>query len=155
MVIKMTYNTMLKEIRLEKSLTQAEVAEAIGINRVQYNQYENNYFNIPIKHLISMSNYFEKSIDYILGLSSTETYINSKTKINTIEAGTRLKEFRKENNLTQEKLAKLLKTTFSNIGFYEKGRNLIATPFLYEICKKYQISADYLLGKTDKPKYLK
>ena len=31
---------------------------------------------------------------------------------------------------------------------------LIATPFLYTICKKYNISADYLLGKIDNPKYL-
>ncbi len=41
------------------------------------------------------------------------------------------------------------------IANYELGINLIATPFLYSICKKYNISADYLLGKIDKPKYLK
>ena len=56
--------------------------------------------------------------------------------VENIIAGKRLKEFRKENKLTQKKLASILNTTFSNIAFYEKGRNLIATPFLYEICKK-------------------
>ena len=32
------------------------------------------------------------------------------------------------------------------------GKNIIATPFLYTICKKYNISADYLLGKTNTKK---
>lgn len=27
----------------------------------------------------------------------------------------------------------------------------IATPFLYTICKEYNVSADYLLGKINKP----
>ena len=36
----------------------------------------------------------------------------------------------------------------------EKGKYLISIPFLYTICKKYNISADYLLGKIDNPKYL-
>ena len=74
--------------------------------------------------------------------------------VENIIAGKRLKEFRKENKLTQEKLANILNTTFSNIAFYEKGRNLIAIPVLYEICKKYNISADYLLGRIDNPKFL-
>lgn len=67
----------------------------------------------------------------------------------------RLKEFRKENKLTQESLAQLLNVVKGTVGNYESGRALIATPFLYEICKKYKISADYLLGKIDEPKYLK
>ena len=57
--------------------------------------------------------------------------------------------------MTQKKLALILNTTYSNIAFYEKGRNFIATPFLYQICHKYHISADYLLGKINEPKYLK
>ena len=69
--------------------------------------------------------------------------------------GERLKEFRKNNKLTQSKLAVILNTTQSVIADYERGRYLIATPFLYTICKKYNISADYLLGKIDNPKYLK
>ena len=67
----------------------------------------------------------------------------------------RLKEFRKENKLSQVKLSFLLNVAKGTIGNYETARSLIATPFLYTICKKYHISADYLLGKVDSPKYLK
>ncbi len=67
----------------------------------------------------------------------------------------RLKEFRKENKLTQVKLAEILNIANGTIAEYERGTNIIATPFLYTICKNYNISADYLLGKIDEPKYLK
>lgn len=149
----MNLKNKLKELRTENKLNQSQIAEAVNISRVQYNQYENDYYCIPIKHLINISTYYEASIDYILNLSNTKKYQNYKN-IDNIKAGKRLKEFRKENKLTQEKLANILNTTFSNIAFYEKGRNLIATPFLYEICKKYNISADYLLGRIDNPKFL-
>ena len=63
----------------------------------------------------------------------------------------RLKKFRKDNNLTQEKLAKILNISRTTITEYERGTNFIATPFLYTISSKFNISADYLLGKIDIP----
>ncbi len=66
----------------------------------------------------------------------------------------RFKEFRKEHKLTQGKLGKDLNASPAIITYHENKRTTIATPFLYDICKKYNISADYLLGKTDTPKYL-
>ena len=41
------------------------------------------------------------------------------------------------------------------ISEYENKNRLISTSYFYSICKKYHISADYLLGKIDNPKYLK
>ena len=57
--------------------------------------------------------------------------------------------------ITQIELAKVLNTNQSVIANYERGRNYIATPFLYTISKTYHISADYLLGLIDTPKKLK
>ena len=62
---------------------------------------------------------------------------------------------RNKNMLTQSKLAEILNTNQSVIANYERGRTPVVPPFLYAICKKYNISADYLLGKSDSPKYLK
>ena len=149
----MKYSEILKKLRNQNNYTQEEIAQKLGINRSTYKDYEIQTSIIPIKHLITISKVYNVSIDYILGLTNIESYPSNNT-IENKKAGERLKEFRKENNLTQQKLASLLNTTFSNIAFYEKGRNLISTTFLYEICKKYNISADYILGKIDKPKYL-
>ncbi len=149
----MDYNYTLKALREDKNLRQKDIANLLKIDRKTYNHYETKEKIIPIKHLVYLSKYYDVSIDYILNLTDEKQY-DSTHDVDKIEAGKRLKEFRKDNKITQVKLASMLNTTFSSIAFNEKGRNLIATPFLYTICKKYNISADYLLGKINSPKYL-
>lgn len=133
---------------------QIDIANLLKIDRSQYGKYENEYTTIPIKHLNTLCNYFNISLDYIFSLTDNKQYNNSKNDINLLESGKRLKEFRKENKITQTKLADFLTTSFSNVSAYERGINIISTTYLYAICKKYNISADYLLGKIDSPKYL-
>ncbi len=140
--------------RENKELKQYELAKILGIYKGTYNQYETEYTIIPIKHLITICNYFDISLDYIFGFTNIKRYSNYTKEFNKNIVGTRLKEFRKEKNITQKNLANSLNTTQSVIADYEKGRYLIATPFLYTICKKYKISADYLLGRTNTPELI-
>lgn len=86
-------------------------------------------------------------LDYIFEFTNKKTYDEINTNIS--KEPINLKKFRKSINLTQDKLAKALNTTQAVIANYERGRNLIGTPFLYDICKKYNISADYILGRID------
>ncbi len=145
----MNYGIQLKTLREEQNLTQEETAKLINIKRSLYNQYEQQYDIIPIYRLNDLANVFDVSIDYLLQITSNRKYLNNKKDISLEDTKTRLKEFRKEYNLTQQKLASILNTNQSVIANYERGRNIIATPFLYTICKKYNISADYLLGKSN------
>ncbi|MCI8671297.1 MAG: helix-turn-helix transcriptional regulator [Bacilli bacterium] len=151
----MLYKDRLKRLREEKELTQAFLAELLNIHEFVYGQYEREYTIMPIRHLNTLSNYFNVSVDYLFSFSLEKNYGNIRSSIDLNIVALRLKEFRKENKLTQESLAQLLNVVKGTVGNYESGRALIATPFLYEICKKYKISADYLLGKIDEPKYLK
>lgn len=151
----MIFEINLLSIREENKLSQIEIAKKLNISNSLYSRYERNAENIPIKTLIKISEIFNASIDYIFGFNNAKQYKSSTNDINSKIAGTRLKEFRKKQKLTLEKLAQELNTTKSVICNYERGRNFIASPFLYTICKNYKISADYLLGKIDSPKYLK
>lgn len=151
----MDFNDNLRLLREENNLRQEDVAKVLGISRSTYKDYELRISIIPVKYLNVLSNFYSVNIDFILTLSERKQIINLKSEIDKAKAGLRLKEFRKENGLTQKELANYLNTTFSTIAFYEKGRNLIATPFLYTICKTYGVSADYLLGKINEPKYWK
>ena len=149
------YANKLKELREEKNLSQSKLTKILNLDNSVYAKYEKEYEIIPVKHLNTLCNYFKVSFDYIFDLSNISSYKKEIPDIDYLKAGTRLKEFRKENKLTQVKLANLLNTVQPVIANYEKGKFLIATPFLYTICTKYKISADYLLGKIDNPKYLK
>lgn len=148
------YFNRLKELRENRNLNLQDISKILDFEKDTYGKFEREYTIIPLKHLNTLCNYYQVSFDYIFEFSNN-IYENIKNEINTNISGERLKEFRKENKLTQLKLANILNVDRSIISNYENGKNLIATPFLYDICKKYKISADYLLGKTDSPKYLK
>ena len=151
LVINMLYNERLKYLRERAGLTQKEVGALINIDSGTYCHYEKEELLIPIKHLNTLCNYFSVSLDYIFKFSNNKTYKNIKQDINKDISKERLKKFRKDNNLTQEKLAKILNISRTTITEYERGTNFIATPFLYTISSKFNISADYLLGKIDNP----
>ena len=143
----MEYKLRLKNVREEKGLSQKEVADLLGIDRTVYTKYENGYELIPIKHLITFCNQFQVSVDFIFSLRY-ESSCSLEFHLDLVPE--RLKEWRKSQKITQEKLASFLGTNKSVICNYEKGRHFIATPFIYQICHKYHVSADYLLGRYEK-----
>ena len=149
------YGEVIKDFRDRNKLKQKQVSNILGISNTLYCDYENENQIMPIKYLNELANYFNCSLDYIFGFKTSISYNNSEKLIDKNLSGLRIKEFRKENKLTQAKLSESLNCSLGTIAGYEIGRYIIATPFLYTICKKYSISADYLLGKTDSPKYLK
>ena len=144
----------LKDIREESELKQFTVGELIGVTRGTYSLWELELDIIPLKRLNSFCNAFNCSIDYALGFTNTKNYKHSKKEININLSAKRLKEIRKEHKHTQEYIGKKLSLNRSLISKYEKGHTLISTTFLMEYVKLYHISSDYLLGKTNKVKYL-
>ncbi len=151
----MIYANKLKNIREEHNLKLREIDRILNFEIDTYSQFEREKTILPIKHLNVLCNYFNISIDYVFSFSNTKIYPKYIYEINRKKSGDRLKELRKEHKLTQKHLAEIIKSDNSKISKYEKGINIISTPFLYDICKKFKISADYLLGKIDEPKYLK
>lgn len=148
------YSNRLKKIRKEKNLTQQQIANAIKIDRGQFSHYEIEYDIFPLKHLNNVCNFLNVSFDYIFELTNENNFYYSEN-IDSKLVGKRLKDVRKSLGLTQNDIAKLLNLDQPVISIYENGKCLIGTAFLYTICSKYKISADYLLGRTDEPKYLK
>lgn len=57
----------LKKARLEKKVTQAEVASFLGITRAAYTNIENGNREADYKTLSKLSSYFDASIDYLIG----------------------------------------------------------------------------------------
>lgn len=60
----------LLELRKKKGVTQREVAEILGITAVQYGNLENGKRSITQKNLLLLAEYFDVSVDQILGSDS-------------------------------------------------------------------------------------
>lgn len=150
----MNYGIKLKDLRDLYELTQEDVAKILNVARSTYNQYEQQYDIIPIKHLNTLVNHFKISFDYVFDFTQLKRYKDEINEIDTKISGKRLKELRKEVKLTQDKLAKKLNIANTIISEYERGHYPISTATLYSLSNLFSISSDYLLGKTNKVKYL-
>lgn len=64
----------------------------------------------------------------------------------------RLRELREDCDLTQEEVGKILGTTQQQYYKYEKGIQEIPVHHLITLANLYQVSIDYILGRTDREK---
>jgi len=58
----------------------------------------------------------------------------------------RMKELRKEHELTQADAAKLLGVSTNHYGKYERGETDIPLKHVMELCTYYKVSLDYFIG---------
>ena len=138
----MVYGNRLRYLRDKDLIKQTELTKYLGISSASYSEFERERVIIPLKHLVKICDYFNVSLDYVFNFTDKVSYDDLKSGIDLVTSRLRLKEFRRDNKLTQESLAKQLKIATSLISDYERNKRLISTLTLYKICKKYQISAD-------------
>ncbi len=61
----------------------------------------------------------------------------------------RIRDLREDNDKTQQEIAELLGTSQTMYARYERGANELPIRHLIELCKYYNVSADYILGLKD------
>ncbi len=67
----------LKELRKQKKLSQEEISKQLNINRSAYSRYENEATEPDIQTLIKLADYFNTSIDCIVGHESEVIDLNT------------------------------------------------------------------------------
>lgn len=139
----------IKRVRESYELTQREMAKILKISKSSYNYFETGEYIIPLKHLNNFCNIFHVSMDYICGLTDKNIKVKNKYSLNKKDIGNKLKEIRKNSNLTQKEIAKIINTSQSNISTYENGNTLILTAFLYNYAKHFNVSMDYICGRNN------
>lgn len=63
----------------------------------------------------------------------------------------RVEELRKKGKYTQADLAAVLGVNYRTYAHYEKGDRDMSPEVLIKLADFYQVSIDYLLGRTDNP----
>ena len=86
----------IKDIRIRRGLTQAEVADSLGVSSVVYSRNETGTRQPSIDLLIQMADIFDVSVDYLVGRKDIEDSTLSEYEIELLtasrEADTRARE---------------------------------------------------------------
>ena len=92
----------MKELRMDRGLTQKELGEIINVTKVSICCYENSTRTPTLETLLDLANYFEVDLDYLLG---RDKKVDSKEKTKTIRMAKEeielMKELRKYENVYQ------------------------------------------------------
>ena len=59
----------IRNLREDKDLTQKQLGEILNMSQTGYNQYETGKNDIPTKILIKLAEFYNTSIDYLLGIT--------------------------------------------------------------------------------------
>ena len=145
----------LKYAKEELEMTQTELGYIFGVSKGTVANWENGYGVIPLRQLIKFSNYSSFSLDFLCGFTRSNRKLPKVEKVNKNKIGNTLKEFRKSLELSQQKFAESCHIPQSTYSHYEIGYKLITTLNLYSICKTYNVSMDYLVGRTSNKKISK
>jgi transcriptional regulator with XRE-family HTH domain len=65
--MEILFSKRLKMLRVEKSLKQAELAQAIGTTQRKISYLETGQLEPDLLTLFKLSDYFDVSIDYLVG----------------------------------------------------------------------------------------
>ena len=57
----------IRDLREDRDLNQTQVARHLGMSQTGYSKYETGENDIPTQILIKLANFYDTSIDYLLG----------------------------------------------------------------------------------------
>ena len=89
----------IKDIRLRKGLTQADVAAALGVSSVVYSRYETGKRQPSIDMLIQMADIFGVTVDFLLGRQDIEDSTLSDYEVSLLMASRKADERAKQDAL--------------------------------------------------------
>lgn len=100
------FKDRLKKVRTDNNVTLQSLADSIGLSAGVVGHYEKGRTKPSLESIISIADYFNVSIDYLLGRDS-DNYKNELTLKKN--CGELIKKLRDENNYTRKTLIFMLK----------------------------------------------
>ena len=62
----------LRDVREDHDLSQAEMAKLLKCSQQTYSRYESHTTEIPLQSLIFLAEYYDTSVDYLLGITNNQ-----------------------------------------------------------------------------------
>lgn len=62
----------IRNMRIDRDLTQQEIAQVLHIKQNTYSQYETGTLNYPLEVVAALAQFYGTSVDYLLGLTDEQ-----------------------------------------------------------------------------------
>ena len=148
----MTFGEKFKKRRLEMGYSQEQFAIEFNkrynysFNKSTISNYENDLRTPEMPVIVKLAEMMNISLDYLL--NEKKSSLDSLPKKTNI-SGQRLKELRKEKELTLRGLEEATSINYSNLCYMENGERDITGNNLIILASFFDVSTDYLLGLSD------
>lgn len=63
---------LIRDLREDHDLTQTQIAQILGMSQTGYSKYETGENDIPTAILIQLAEYYQTSVDYLLGRTNNK-----------------------------------------------------------------------------------
>lgn len=67
--MKLQLRLRIRDMREDNDLSQAEIARLLNCSQQTYSRYESHTTEIPLESLIFLAEYYNTSVDYLLGIT--------------------------------------------------------------------------------------
>lgn len=98
----------LKKLRLERGYSQKKLGELLGVSQQSINKYENHSVEPDIQTLITLSDYFGTSVDYLVGHTDIPNAIEPMHRFDLNEEEAKLIECYRLLNISEKRSLELL-----------------------------------------------
>lgn len=168
----MEFGKRLKEMRIQAGLTQAQLGARVGVTKSVISFYEQQERSPSPDMLIRFARIFHVSTDHLLGLEQRSTidvtdldegdvaivrYLaqSLQKRSETSEDETqlyfqRIRDMREDSDLTQVEVARILGIQQTVYSRYERGVQTIPLEHLIKLADYYDVSLDFLTGRTQR-----
>ncbi len=141
-----SFSEFLKDKLIQQGQNVFAFSKLIGIDDFVISRWVNEQFLPSLNNIEVIADYFDISIDYIIGLKELADYKKAKLKENF---PLRLRKLLHINHITPYKLAKDCRFGSSTVSKWLLKKCLPGIDSLIKLAKYFNCSVDYLVGRED------
>jgi transcriptional regulator with XRE-family HTH domain len=133
----------LRELRKSFGETQAEIARMLNVSDNTITKWELGQREPSFRNLKMLATHFNVSTDYLLSDVEVTTNFKSKPK-------TALQQLRAEQHMTLNELQEATSINRATLSLYERETRRKSLNQLAALADYYNVSLDYIFGRTEK-----
>ena len=147
--VSANFQKYLKEVIEEQGLKKVQFAESVGVSSSVIIRATLFQIVPSVKTLIKIADYLQVPIMFMLGEEEYADFLPAKEPTNFFE---RLEQLAQEKDVKYSEFSHTM--SFAPNAVYEwiRTNSLPSLDYLVELAEYFDVSVDYLLGRTDERK---